>query len=425
MIPWVPVRTGTEVTAIAAREAARNEELTIAAGALIGERRVAWARLAMVLMFGFATEIAPRLAGERPLPFSLIQIGLGLGYVAFSITTLYVVHTIAPDPRRAATRPALLTVLDFTFISALATNANRLGAPPHPEMLAAVCAVLITFSISRSKWWHALISVACAITTWVIVNGTTDRHDAVATPFVIGAFLALGLLVTLAGRATRASFRDLRRRDALARFLPRQVAERMLAVGPEALAPVSREVTVLFSDIRGFTALSETLAPRDVLALLDTYFGHMSQIVKGHDGVVGKFLGDGLLAFWNVPDRDPDHAAKAVRAAIDMQRQLVELNRARAEDGAAPLKIGIGVHTGQVAAGMLGGVEQAEYTIIGDAVNVASRIEGMTKALGAAILVSEHTWTLLADRFPGQKLAEQEVRGRKEPVQLYAIDVTR
>lgn len=420
----VPVRTGTEVTAIAAREAARNEELTIAAGALAGERRVTVARLAMIALFGFSTELVPRLAGEE-LPLQPVQMVVAWLYIAFAIITFVVVRRVAPDPRKSMVRPAVITVIDFAFITFMAVHDVGQGETYRPELTAASASVLMTFSISRSRWWHTLLSLGCAVISLFVIQAYADALDPRGTTFLLGGYLAIALLVGLTNRAVRTMFSDLRRRDALARFLPRQVAERMLAHGPEALAPVSREVTVLFSDIRGFTALSEALPPRDVLALLDTYFGQMSQIVKGHDGVVGKFLGDGMLAFWNVPDRDPDHAARAVRAAIDMQRVLVELNAAREADGQPALKIGIGVHTGQVAAGMLGGVEQAEYTIIGDAVNLASRIEGLTKTLGADILVSEPTWTLLADRFPGRRLASEEVRGRKEPVQLYAIDVTR
>lgn len=184
---------------------------------------------------------------------------------------------------------------------------------------------------------------------------------------------------------------------------------------------MQREVTVLFSDIRGFTSLSEGLEPRQVLALLDAYYGRMAQVIKGHDGVVGKFIGDGILAFWNVPDRDPDHAIKAVRAARDMLRALDEYNEDRAREGLAPLRIGIGIHTGPVAAGMLGG-GQSEYTVIGDAVNVASRVEGLTKSLGAEILITEPTRLACGDRFAGRELAREEIRGRREPVLLFSVE---
>ncbi len=116
----------------------------------------------------------------------------------------------------------------------------------------------------------------------------------------------------------RFMFLDLRRRENLSRFLPRQVVDRVIESGETALLPVQREVTSLFSDIRGFTTLSETLPPRQVLALLDDYFGHMTQTVMASGGMVNKFLGDGMLACWGVPDHSDDHAEQAMRAALDM-----------------------------------------------------------------------------------------------------------
>ena len=176
------------------------------------------------------------------------------------------------------------------------------------------------------------------------------------------------------------------------------------------------------SDIVVKPRMSEGLEPREVLAMLDDYFGRMSQIVKGHDGVVGKFLGDGLLAFWGVPDELDDHAVLAVRAARDMRKALRELNQHRDKQGLPPLKIGIGIHTGPVAAGMLGGTLQSEYTIIGDAVNVASRVEGLTKEFGVDVLVSETTWNRLREPRRGERVGTSEIRGRKEAVVLYSID---
>jgi adenylate cyclase len=167
------------------------------------------------------------------------------------------------------------------------------------------------------------------------------------------------------------------------------------------------------------------MTPAEVLQLLDFYFGHMSQIVKGHDGVVGKFIGDGMLAFWGVPDRVDDHALRAVRAARDMRRAVRELNQYREQHGLPALRVGIGIHTGVVAAGMLGGALQAEYTIIGDAVNVASRIEGLTKQHDVDVLISETTWNQLGDARPGERIASAEIRGRKEPVTLYTLAAER
>jgi adenylate cyclase len=328
---------------------------------------------------------------------------------------------VTANARRARFMPMVMTTIDFTFITFMGWNDVGTTFGYHPELAAASAAILISFAITRIALWQVAATVMFAMVSFTLVSAHAGRFGEPTMLFQLAGYAALGFMVGMTNRAMRRMFTDLRRRDNLTRFLPRPVAERVLAHGSAALSPVQREVTVLFSDIRGFTALAENLAPRAVLELLDDYFGRMAMIVKGHDGVVGKFLGDGLLAFWGVPDDDRDHAHKAVRAALDMQRELVDVNRQREVDGLAPLRIGIGVHTGPVAAGMLGGAEHAEYTVIGDAVNVASRIEGLTKTHGADVLVSETTWARCGERFGGTKLAAEEIRGRREPVVLYAV----
>lgn len=233
--------------------------------------------------------------------------------------------------------------------------------------------------------------------------------------------LALGFLIGFTNRRLGSMFADIRRRENLSRFLPRQVVERVLAQGGAALAPVQREVTILFSDIRSFTSMSESLAPAEVLKFLDEYFGHMGGIVRGHEGMLNKFLGDGLLAVWGVPDHQTDHAERAVRAALDMRRKLAEFNEHRVREGLPEIRIGIGIHTGVVAAGMLGGADQREYTVIGDAVNLASRIEGLTKQANTDLLVSESAWAQTNGKFPGARVGEEKVKGREAPVVLFSV----
>jgi adenylate cyclase len=416
----------TRGTVMAAIEARRNEQVTFAQGSLVGERRAAIVRLVMVAMFAAITNV-PGIGGEAPLNRDSRAAIAGALYSLIAIATYLVLRRMKnADPRRSTVRPMILAVVDFAFITTMGLLAADRG---HFSvgMMAISSAILITFAIARISLWHVAWSVALGIVAIAITTGQAGQLDSRPAIFTIGGLVVLGFMVGLTNRAVRMMFRDLRRRDALTRFLPQPVAERMMAIGPEALVPVQREVTVLFSDIRGFTALSERLEPRAVLALLDDYFGRMAQVVKGHDGVVGKFLGDGLLAFWGVPDRAQDHATKAVKAAHDMLRALDEINRARDTAGDPPIRIGIGIHTGTVAAGMLGGAHQAEYTVIGDAVNVASRIEQLTKSHEVALLVSETTWAQLDDATKARvrKLAAEEIRGRTEPVVLYTSDEVR
>jgi adenylate cyclase len=147
----------------------------------------------------------------------------------------------------------------------------------------------------------------------------------------------------------------------------------------------------------------------------------MTHIVLERQGMVNKFLGDGMMACWGVPEHSEDHAEQAMRAALDMRAKLVEINAWRQQHGEPPLRIGIGLHTGVVAAGMLGGTRQHEYTIIGDAVNVASRVEGLTKVVGTDILVSQSTWKRAGEGFQGELVGEEHVKGRQETVVLYSL----
>ncbi len=403
-------------TVIAAIEAKRNEQQVLARGSLEGERRVAWARLVMIAMFGV---IASTEHGD-----ATAMMIAGTIYSFYTVATLVAVHRIAPDAVRARWVPLVLATLDFAFLTTqglLAHAAHHTFSAGQPAIASAI---VMSFAIARNPPYHVVVSGVLGLASFAIVTGAAGELATSPSLFILGGLVVFAFVIALTNIAVRRMFNDLRKRDNLTRFLPRQVAERVIAQGSSALAPVEREVTVMFSDIRGFTKLSEHMSPTDVLVMLDDYFGRMSQIVKGHDGVVGKFLGDGLLAFWGVPDKLEDHAVRAVRAARDMREAVRQLNLERERAGKAPLAIGIGIHTGMVAAGMLGGALQAEYTIIGDAVNVASRVEGLTKEHAVDVLISETTWGQLPEDRRGERLASAEIRGRKEPVVLYTLSAS-
>lgn len=411
-------------TAVRARlEARRNEDLVIAESALAGERRVSIARIALVLLFASSHELIAR-AGGVEVPFDPVRVTVAAIYLTLAIATA-VQHRVraVANPTLARWAPVGITLVDFSFFTFMgARDAVAFGTLPRPEMGAIAFAVLLCFSVARFSWLHVALSTFLACACYLGLGLTFGVGDLWTTSFVVCGFLGLGGLVAAVNRSVRAMFRDLRRRDALTRFLPVQVAERIIAGGDAALAPVQREVTILFTDLRGFTTYAETLPPREVLAFLDDLFARLSQVVRGHDGVVNKFLGDGMLAVWGAPDPDPDHAGQATAAALDIRRAVAELNRERAADGLPPVAIGMGLHTGPVAAGMLGGDAQVEYAVIGDAVNVASRIEALTKEHGVDLLISEPTWRLLEGRFRPRRLADTRIRGRDAPVVLYTID---
>jgi adenylate cyclase len=194
-----------------------------------------------------------------------------------------------------------------------------------------------------------------------------------------------------------------------------------LLEGKVSLGGQSLPVTILFSDIRGFTSISEQMDPQRLVGLLNEYFTEMVDIVMNEGGVVDKYIGDAIMAVFGAPVPKPDDAVNAVRAAVKMRRALAELNARLVARGQPPLRTGIGIHTGEVVAGNIGSERRMEYTVIGDAVNLASRLESNTKELGADILISEDTYELTKHAIEARSVREITVKGRAKPVMTYEV----
>lgn len=180
------------------------------------------------------------------------------------------------------------------------------------------------------------------------------------------------------------------------------------------------QVSILFADIRGFTSLSEKRDPQRVVSILNSYFSMMADIILKNRGTLDKYIGDGILAFYGAPITREEHAELAVRSAREMVSQLGILNKELALD--TPLKIGIGIHSGEVIVGNIGSERKMEYTVIGDTVNTASRVEGLTKEFGANILITGETFSRLCDK--NNIIPEKEIilRGKTKPIMLYRVE---
>jgi adenylate cyclase len=219
----------------------------------------------------------------------------------------------------------------------------------------------------------------------------------------------------------------LRQRELLRNLLNMYVSPEVAHEALEHGTPLGGQVVVcsiLFSDIRGFTSLSEQLMADELIDLLNRYMTTMVDVIVSRGGMVNKFGGDSLLAVFGTPlNPARDHALLAVRAALSMRDALSRFNKIQRGRGGSELQIGIGIASGPVVAGNIGGVDRIEYTVIGDTVNLASRLQSITKDVGRDILISDAARMLISNQVNVlfDELPSLSVRGKKEPVKMYAI----
>jgi len=240
-------------------------------------------------------------------------------------------------------------------------------------------------------------------------------------PTVTGVITILALV---SYRLLREESQRSRAHQTLSRFVPAQIVSQLMEdQAAQTLQGQRRVVSVLFCDLRNFTAASERLKPEATVTLLNRYFALMHEVIWEFEGTLDKFLGDGLMAFFNAPMDQPDHALRAVQTAIEMQRRI-EFNRAEWEFCGWPqLAAGIGISTGEAVVGYITSRERMQYTAIGAQVNLASRLEELTKELGAEILISETTYQLVKDAVETEFKGNIAVHGFAEEVRIYSANV--
>jgi adenylate cyclase len=364
---------------------------------------------------GFAELLEDLYSAEPTLGPSLAGSIVLVGVIAPGL------HDLRPTPIGSQTLG--VEILTTTIANLRAGDWLRDVPVRWPLAVALVAALAIAFARRRRS--PVLAGLGLGVATVLAVGASLFAlGENLYAP--VGAALLLGWL-GFGVFTIQSQWLERREREAtigiFGRFLDPRVVSGLVETGElsREQKPQAKEITILFSDIRGFTTLSETRTPEAVVALLNDYFTRQVDVVFRHGGTLDKFIGDAIMAFWNAPGDLPDHADRAVAAALDMCAQLdaFRAELLKTEPDLGDFDVGIGLHTGPAVVGFLGSDTRMEYTAIGDTVNLGSRIEGTTKGV-ARVLVSETTRTACDPaRFRFEHRGQFHVKGREKPVDLY------
>ncbi len=271
-------------------------------------------------------------------------------------------------------------------------------------------------------WWGAIVATAL-IGAYLVVSQWSFERLGIALG-VVHPLLAFATVYAASniGSYLREERERRKVRHALELYLSPSMAE-LLSRHPERLelGGEKRWMTVLFSDIRGFTSLSEGADAQELVELLNAYLGEMTDAVFASEGMLDKYVGDAVMAVWGAPLEQADHAERSVSCAVDMLRRLVAVNQQWTARGWPPLRIGIGINSGEMVFGNMGSARHLSLTVIGDDVNTAARFEGLTKEYGVEIIVGRETWQKLGDEMATRELDFVRVKGKDRPLPIYEV----
>jgi adenylate cyclase len=390
---------------------------------------------ALLLAYLLAPEVLNRIWHGRRFPVLYLLIGYA-AFVAFELSVLALVtRQLKLDRDLPRVRRYLGAFIETSVPSlVIALHMSNMGAPQALAFVGPLLYfVFIILSTLRLEFW---LSAFTGFVAAIELLGLGLLHPAavaatgdptLALGFLISrsaVLFACGLIAGAVGARLRAQFEAsiaaATARDHVTNLFGQhvspQVVERLLDAD-SAAASDTKQVAVMFVDIRGFTAAARTRSPQEVVDRLDAAFEVLVEIVDRNHGIVNKFLGDGFLALFGAPFDDPDAARRAVTAGREMLAAIEKHN----VGSSWPLRIGIGIHLGDVVAGSVGSPRRKEYTVIGDTVNFASRIEGLNKEFGSQLLISDAVHRAVGADTGGVSLGDVAVRGYDQPVKVWRL----
>ena len=391
----------------------------------------------------FNGQTVPLQGGRMLVNFS----GPAETYTTYSAANVHDGITLEQNPGAFRDKIVLIGVTTLTLQDIYPTPFSAQEPTAGVEIVANTIDTIINGVYLRetSPWITLLITILAAILAAVISNFKRPSTTLITMGAVMVGYLIIGVIIFIRQRlfipavapeimlflgvvlptlehAVSQELEKRRVRNLFSRFISPEMVDQMMSTQDLNSLNKRSDVSIIFSDIRGFTTLSEKLAPEDVVALLNPYLEAMSNVIYEHGGTIDKYEGDAIIAFFGEPVPFKDHAERALRASLDMRKALEKLRKQWEKEGRPnQIEMGIGINSGEAFVGLLGSAQRINYTVIGDNANLASRLQDLTKTYAWPILISESTYQQVKDLFDTEFADAVTVKGKTQPVNVYKV----